>query len=119
MDLKVSCFSALSFFFALLAGFLPLSNPANAADYFVSSSGSDTDSGSISAPFKTIQKCATVVAAGESCFIRGGTYRETVIPSNSGSASNPITYTTYNNEFVTVNGADLVTGWSAYSGSIF
>jgi len=74
---------------------------------------------SISSPWKTIQKAASVLVAGDTCYVRGGTYRETVTPTNSGTSSNSVTFMNYNNETVTVSGADVVTGWTQHSGNIY
>lgn len=89
--------------------------------YYVSNSGSDNqNSGTIGAPFRTIQKCASLVKAGEKCVIRGGTYRETVNLVNSGTSTKPIIFQPYNGEKVVVSGADVVSGsWSVDSGKIY
>ena len=42
---------------------------------------------------------------GDTVFIRGGTYHETVTPAHSGTASAPNTYSAYNNETVTIDSA--------------
>ena len=81
--------------------------------WFVSTTGSDQNPGTLAAPFHTIQKAASLAKAGDTVYIRGGVYRETVTPTNSGSASAPITFTNYNNEVVTVSGADPITGWTS------
>lgn len=86
-----------------------------ASEYYVATNGNDTaNSGqSIGAPYQTIQKAASVMVAGDTCYIRGGVYRETVTPLNSGSSSAPITFTNYNGESVLVTGLDEVHGdWS-------
>ena len=91
-------------------------------NYFVSvSSGSDSNNGtSASSPYKTIQKAASAMSAGDSCYILAGVYRETVVPAYSGSAGAPITFLPYMNQSVTVTGADIFTGsWTIYSGSIY
>ncbi len=91
-----------------------------AADYYVSASGNDSNSGTLASPYQTIQKAANVAVAGDTVFIRAGTYRETVTPSQSGTAGNPITFTAYNGEAVTVSGLDLVTGaWTQHGGEIY
>jgi hypothetical protein len=51
---------------------------------YASPAGNDGNSGSISQPFKTIQRCASSLMAGGTCFVREGTYLETIIP-NSGT----------------------------------
>lgn len=47
----------------------------SAAEYFVATDGLDTNSGTIDAPFASIQHAETVVVPGDTVFIRGGTYR--------------------------------------------
>ena len=95
------------------AATLTVSASTNSNVRFVAPNGSDSNDGSISAPYRTIQHCATTVAAGWTCAIRAGTYRETVTP-NSG-----VTISAYNLEPVVVDGSDPVTGWSVYRGSIY
>src|ERR1022692_1470664 len=84
------------------------------ATYFVAPFGSDSNAGNISAPFKTIQHAASIAGPGDKVEIRAGTYRETVTPAHSGTASAPITFEAYNGENVTVSGADPIGGWSGY-----
>ncbi|MBN1674458.1 MAG: fibronectin type III domain-containing protein, partial [Kiritimatiellae bacterium] len=89
-------------------------------EYYVATSGSDGNNGtSLAAPFRTIQKAASVMKPGDVCRIRQGTYRETVRPANSGVAGAPITFEAYNGEDVIVSGADPVTGWTVHEGSIY
>jgi hypothetical protein len=47
------------------------------ANYYVSTTGSDTNSGTASAPFKTWQKAVNVAQAGDLIYIRGGLYTTT------------------------------------------
>ncbi len=94
--------------------------PMGATTYFVAANGSDLNMGtSLSAPFQNIQRAAGIMVAGDSCFIRGGVYRETLAPSNSGTSATPITFTAYSNEVVTISGADVVTNWTFLSNSIY
>ena len=90
--------------------------------YYVSGTGNDTNSGTnVSAPFLTIQRAATVMIGGDICFIRAGTYRETVVPSASGYPVAPITFTNYNGEAAVVSGADVLTpqSVSVYTNNIY
>lgn len=50
---------------------------AQAADYYVSPTGSDSNAGSLTAPFATLQKGNDVAAAGDTVWLRGGTYQNT------------------------------------------
>ncbi|HZN67639.1 MAG TPA: carbohydrate-binding protein [Tepidisphaeraceae bacterium] len=87
--------------------------------FYVSTSGSDSNAGSLARPFRTIQRAANLAQPGDTVLVRGGTYRETVRPTRSGSGSSPITFKPYNGENVTISGADVVSGWSRHNGSIY
>ena len=56
----------------------------NAATYYVSPTGSDAAAGTKAQPFATLQKGNDVAIAGDTVFIRGGTYSITT-PANSGA----------------------------------
>ncbi len=90
-----------------------------ANEFYVSNSGLDSNPGSISSPFKTIQHAASIMQPGDICFIRGGIYRETIHPFNSGTTSSPIQFSGYQNENVIVTGLDTVTNWSIYNNNIY
>ncbi|WP_162463317.1 CBM35 domain-containing protein [Paenibacillus psychroresistens] len=89
--------------------------------YFVGGAGaSDSNPGTPSQPFATIQKAANVAVAGDTINIRTGIYRETILPANSGTAGNPIVYQPDGAAVVTVSGADIADGgWSVHSGNIY
>jgi hypothetical protein len=72
--------------FALLAGLaaLAVAGGAHATDYYVAPAGSDSNAGTMAAPFATLLKGAAVAVAGDTVFIRAGTYRITT-PANSGA----------------------------------
>jgi Right handed beta helix region len=89
------------------------------SSWYVSTSGSDTAAGSLTAPFRTIQHAANIAEPGDTVLIRAGVYHETVVPAHSGTSSKPITYERYKNESVTIDGADAISGWSLYKGSIY
>ena len=84
------------------------------ATWFVATNGSDSNPGSLAAPFRTIQRAASIAGSGDVVDIFGGTYHETVNPANSG-----VTFQNYNNQTVTVSGADPITSWSKASGNIY
>ena len=73
--------------------------------YYVSTSGNDTNPGTEQQPFKTIQKAADSVAAGDTVYVKGGTYNEQIRITASGTAGNYITFLPYNNETVVIDGA--------------
>jgi len=57
---------------------------ASAAEYYVAPTGADANAGTLEAPFATLQQANDVVKAGDTVWIRGGTYR-IVTPANSGA----------------------------------
>ena len=48
-----------------------------ATNYFVATNGSDTNSGTIEKPFATLRKAQSKVVAGDTVYIRRGTYKIT------------------------------------------
>jgi hypothetical protein len=90
---------------------------ARAAVYHVSpAGGSGPPDGSAANPFLTISACAQIAQAGDTCTVHAGTYRETVVPSRSGSAGQPIRFEVAAGECATVSGADLLTASFANTG---
>ena len=83
--------------FTLLGAIAPA---AQSAIYYVATTGSDTiaGAGTEALPFRTIQKCGSVMNPGDTCRIRAGTYRESVTPARSGSSGLPITFEAYPGE---------------------
>jgi len=107
-----------SFKSVILFAFILICSTAS-AQFYVSPSGSDSNPGSITLPFKTIQKAADVMSAGDSCLIMAGVYRETVIPANNGALGNPIIFKNYQNDKVIVVGTDSLSGWVPYQNGIY
>lgn len=81
--------------------------------WFVSPTGSDANAGSLRKPFQTIQHAAEVAGPGDTVYIRKGTYRESIVPAQSGTAAAPITFRPYRRESVTIDGADPIGGFVA------
>jgi pectin methylesterase-like acyl-CoA thioesterase len=94
---------------------------ANAATYYVSPKGNDTNSGTLlTAPVRTIQKAVDAAQPGDTIFVRGGTYRETVSTPRSGTSAARITIRNHQNEAVTVSGTDLIEGaWTSVGNEVF
>lgn len=69
-----------------------------ATDYYVDRTSpvcSDAGNGTASAPFCTVTKGVSRLQAGNALYIGDGTYAETIKPSASGTASAPITITSW------------------------
>lgn len=75
--------------------------------YYVSPDGSDDNPGTLNEPWQTIGKAAETLVAGDTVFIRQGTYYERVVPINSGISGKRITYAAYSGEQATINGTDV------------
>ena len=91
-----------------LAACILLPFVACAGEYHVSGSGKDSNPGTLAQPFQTIGKAAAAAAPGDTVLIRAGIYREEVIPPRSGEAGKPIVFRNYQDETVTVSGADWI-----------
>jgi len=75
------------------------SGPPPAGGYFVSTTGNDTGSGSLSDPWLTLQHAADAAPSGATIYVRGGTYGPFSI-SRSG-----LTFTGYSGEPAVVKGS--------------
>jgi hypothetical protein len=80
-----------------------------AADIYVSPTGSDNNSGTLTSPLKSIQSAVDKATAGSTIYLRGGTYSPTtnIKISKSGTSSSPYTVTAYGDEVVVVDGEAL------------
>ena len=98
--------------------------------YYVAPTGSDTNPGTLAAPFLTITKARDVVRTVNGqmtddihVVLRGGTYRLlssiSFVPADSGTGGHRIQYEAYPGETPILNGAVKVTGWSQASGGIY
>lgn len=106
--------------FIVLSCYLVSTAPLFAATYFVSVDGNDISHGTKTKPFRTIQKAADVMGPGDTCIVRGGTYRETVRPTRSGQPDNPIRFVAAEGENVILDGTEPITGtWAQHSGNIY
>ncbi|MDF7801294.1 Ig-like domain-containing protein [Pontiellaceae bacterium B1224] len=88
---------------------LAVSNSA----YYVSTTGNDTNSGTFAEPFATIQHAVDTMSPGDTCYIRGGSYHESVDLSGvAGAEGFPITLAAYENEIAVLDGrVKIETAW--------
>jgi len=97
---------------------------ARATDYYVATTGSDSNAGTMAAPFATLQKGANVAVAGDTVYIRGGTYAITT-PANAGagisftksgtSDTNRIRYWAYPGEVPVFDFSKMVISTTGYT----
>ncbi len=87
-----------------------VSVPAPGATYYVATSGSNANLGTEAQPWRTIQKAAITLIAGDTVYVKAGTYRERVVSRNSGNRGNYIAYTAYPGDTVTIDGTGIAMG---------
>ena len=102
---------------------LALISAARSESYYVAIYGNDNNNNglSITTPFRTVAHAATVMSAGDTCFIRSGTYHEIVnVTDNSGIDGMPLVFMPYNSERVVFDGTvSIDSTWSQHSGNIW
>ena len=95
------------------------SAPVTAGAFYVATTGSDSNPGSLALPWKTIQHAASTVQAGDTVYIRAGTYTESVNIGVSGSATaGPVTFQSYPGEQAIIDGTGLTPSTSDVQGLI-
>ncbi|KAF2968841.1 hypothetical protein GQX73_g4746 [Xylaria multiplex] len=93
--------------FKIAATLAALAQRTHAASIYVSPTGSG--SGTIDAPYGSIQTAVNAAKAGDTIYLRAGTYSPTtnIQIKKSGTATSPITLRPYNSEKVILNGEGL------------
>lgn len=102
MDKRINLYSGLCL------GFLCITGAANGTNYYVdnaNSSASDSNPGTAASPWKTIAKANQTLSAGDTVYIKQGTYTDYISPARSGTASARITYQNFNNDNVLITQA--------------
>ncbi|MDP4623846.1 MAG: right-handed parallel beta-helix repeat-containing protein [Akkermansiaceae bacterium] len=79
-----------------------------AGELYISPAGNDANPGTLAAPWKTFSKAAASISAGDTLFMRSGTYAERLILSGkSGTAEAPIVICAYAEETAVIDGDTL------------
>ena len=108
--MNVTIRSLLSFVFILVVVTL-VPVEVQASTYFVATNGSDANAGTSAAPWRTIRYAVSRLRAGDTLYIRGGTYTGSAnmiddtlgpVPSGGTSWANAITIAGYPGETVTL-----------------
>ena len=87
--------------------------------FYVSTTGSDSNPGTVISPWRTIQHASNSVQAGDTVYVRGGVYNESVNISVAGSATaGPIAFQNFPGEQAIVDGTGLVPSTSGQQGLI-
>nr|AHE14911.1 hypothetical protein asmbl_10 [uncultured bacterium] len=90
----------------------PIGASAATTDVYVASSGSDSNHGTLAAPYRTLAKAFAAAGPGTTIYVRGGTYYPTATLKStvSGTAAQRITLTSYGSQKVRVDGSHLPSG---------
>ena len=87
------------------------------ATYYVSTTGNDSDPGTIGSPKATEQAAAALAGPGDTVYMRGGTYAQRLyFPSGGTSGSGVITIRNYPSEVVTLIPGDSTMAGNASGG---
>jgi len=85
-----------------------LGHAASGHTYYVATNGSDGNSGTLAAPWKTVQHAANTAVAGDTVLVRAGVYNEHVaFPASGSAAGGYITFENYPGETATIDGTGL------------
>src|SRR5262245_42218872 len=97
---------------------VPFALPPNAL--IVALNGNDANPGTLAQPLATIQRAVNIVPLGGTIAIRGGTYAliNNIQITRSGTATSPITMTSYPGERVIIDGEPLPNTLAPLGGSI-
>ena len=91
----------------LLTSVLLSTVATQAATYYVATSGNNSNPGTSSQPWRTVAYAASKMVAGDTTYVRGGTYNEGVIRfGKSGTQSAPIKLLNTSGEFPIINFID-------------
>ena len=83
--------------------------------YYVSPQGSDTSSGSSSAPWKTLSHAVGEMQSGDTLVLKDGIYREELVADGKSN----LTLRAENKGGAVISACDLVTGWTLDSENIW
>ena len=77
-------------------------------NYYVATNGSDTNAGTLIAPWRNLQKAANTLGAGDTVFVRGGIYHELVTVNVSGNAAaGRVVFQNFPGELPVIDGTGL------------
>jgi hypothetical protein len=80
----------------------------HAANYYIDQnhpSANDQNIGTIDQPWETMEKANRILIAGDTVFIKSGTYNSYISPDNSGTANSLITFKNYRSDKVVISDA--------------
>ena len=87
--------------------------------YYVDVNAPKNGDGSKKRPFRQISEAAKVACAGDEVVVMPGIYREWVNPVHAGTEEAPIVYRSEKPLGAVITGAELLTGWTLYEGTVW
>ena len=87
--------------------------------YYVSAAAPKEGNGSKATPFRRINDAAKIARPGDEIIVAPGVYREYVNPQNAGTEENRIVYRSETPLGAVITGAETLTGWKPYQGSVW
>lgn len=94
-----------------------------AANYFVSTTGLDTNPGTVGSPWRTIQKAANTAVAGDTVSVGAGIFEGQVTFPTSGTSGSRITFQgtlgAGNVLLTTIDGSSATSGWVAQGSGVW
>ena len=75
--------------------------------FYVSTSGNDSNPGTLAKPWATIQHAANTATAGATVYVLGGVYNESITFPNSGTSTEAITFASYPGQTAVIDGTGL------------
>ena len=89
--------------------------------WYVATNGNDANPGTLAKPFRSIQRAASRMKAGDICYLRAGRYHEQVIMKDvHGQSDKPIIFTSYKNEKVILDGTvQIRSKWTKHKDHIY
>lgn len=77
---------------AFVVALVATAQTVGAIDYYVDPAGNDAGPGTSALPWRTIQRAADTMSAGDTAYVRAGTYAESVTLTRSGAAGAPVRF---------------------------
>ena len=87
--------------------------------YHVNALAPRDGNGSQLMPFKHINDAARIAMPGDEILVAPGIYREYVNPLHGGTADHPIVYRSVEPLGAVITGAEVLTGWTPYQGTVW
>ena len=96
-----------------------ISHASSGKIYYVSVDGNDGNDGARGNPLRTINRCAYLAKAGDTCVVHPGIYRETVTPPRDGKPGSPIVFRAEGSNVVVTGLSRVESEWHKVDGSVY